>query len=692
MRRVLTSASRFSRLVPTAAMLAAIACSETTTPPVPTKLAFTVQPVNTTAGRPITPAVIVVVQDADGNTVTTATNTVTLAIGTIPPTAGLAGTTTVAAVNGVATFSDLSIKDAGTGYTLSAASPNLTSATSTPFDVVTGPPAKLTFTVQPVTTIARTPMPTLVVAVQDAAGNTVNAGNSITLTIGTNPGHGSLSGPTIVTAVNGVATFSGVSISNPGIGYTFIARALFAGGTNVNVTSIPFDMVTGPATKLGFTVQPVTTSPGAKLTPAVAVAVQDLAGNTVIAATKSITVALGTNAGSGTLSGTTTVAVVNGVATFSDLSIDNSGAGYTLTAAAANLSGGISAAFDIRDPLVFATVTAGYFHSCGVTTSGVGYCWGDNSFGQLGDGTLTQSTVPVAVSGGLTFAMVGAGRNHTCGATTGGVGYCWGDRSNGRLGTGTLIQSTVPAAVSGGLTFAAASAGYSHTCGLTTGGVGYCWGDNSQNQLGDGTTTQSTVPVAVSGGLTFASVSPGRYLTCGLSTSGLGYCWGLKDGGWVGESNVPAAVPGALTFASVSGGGFHACGLTTSGVAYCWGLNDNFQLGTGTANSSSAPVAVLGGLTFATISAGNRHTCGVTTSGVAYCWGDNFSGNLGNGTTNTSDRPVAVAGGLTFASVSAGRFHTCGVTTSGAAYCWGSNGGKLGDGTTLDSLVPVPVR
>jgi hypothetical protein len=163
------------RHLATAAVLGALACHEPPTPPiVATTLAFTVQPASTAAGTTITPAVAVVVQDAAGNTVTTATNSITVAIGSNAGGGTLSGTTTVAAVNGVATFSNLRIDNVGAGYTLSAASPNLTSATSIPFAVVTGPAAKLAFTDQPaVTTAGATITPAVTVAVQDVAGNTI---------------------------------------------------------------------------------------------------------------------------------------------------------------------------------------------------------------------------------------------------------------------------------------------------------------------------------------------------------------------------------------------------------------------------------------------------------------------------------------------------------------------------------------
>src|SRR5207247_137635 len=159
----------------------------------------------------------------------------------------------------------------------------------------------------------------------------------------------------------------------------------------------------GAAGKLVFTVQPSNAPAGAAITPAVQVAVQDAQGNTVTTATTSITVAIGTNPGSGTLAGTTTVAAVNGVATFANVSINSPGTGYTLTASATTLTGASSSSFNIT-ALTFAAVRAGGGVTCGVTPAGAAYCWGANGGGQLGNGTQINSPTPVAVSGGLTFA------------------------------------------------------------------------------------------------------------------------------------------------------------------------------------------------------------------------------------------------------------------------------------------------
>jgi alpha-tubulin suppressor-like RCC1 family protein len=303
------------------------------------------------------------------------------------------------------------------------------------------------------------------------------------------------------------------------------------------------------------------------------------------------------------------------------------------------------------DGLLFRQVSAGFHHSCGVTSDNRAYCWGQNLFGQLGDGTTSDQPTPVAVGGGLEFRQVSAGARHTCGVTRGYVAYCWGSNASGQLGDGTITNRLTPVAVAGGLRFrqVSASANGDHTCGVTPGNVAYCWGSNFNAQLGDGTTNNfRPTPVAVAGGLRFRQVSVG---------------------------------------------GVHTCGVATGNLAYCWGDNEFGQLGDGTTITRRTPVAVAGGLRFSQVSAGeNFHSCGVTSANRAYCWGTNFNGELGDGTTTDRLTPVAVVGGLQFRQVSAGLVHTCGVATGDLAYCWGYNGfGALGDGTTSPHFTPVAV-
>ena len=366
--------------------------------------------------------------------------------------------------------------------------------------------------------------------------------------------------------------------------------------------------------------------------------------------------------------------------------------------------------------LDLASVDAGTFHSCGLTSSGTAYCWGNNHTGILGVGGTTEtcasfvggevscSAVPKPVSGGLAFISLSVANGFTCGLTTSSEAYCWGANSTGRLGNGTTVTGATPEAVSGGLTFASLSAGAGHTCGLTPSGDAYCWGANDFGQLGTTSVSEtceddfvgsipcSTVPVPVSGDLIFASISAGGVHTCGLTSSGEAYCWGdnvlgqLGNGATVGynPNPTPFAVSGGLTFASLSTGGPDTCGVTISGTAYCWGSNAQGQLGIGFSDQlpHPTPELVLGGLTFASVSAGVDYMCGVTTNGEAYCWGLDWDGTLGNSTIGDMSAPVPVSGGLTFASVSASWFHTCGLTTSREAYCWGSNFlGQLGIGT-----------
>jgi alpha-tubulin suppressor-like RCC1 family protein len=554
---------------------------------------------------------------------------------------------------------------------------------------------RLVFTVEPnATTATAAIFPAVQVTARDASGNTVTSfKNKVSMVIGHNPTGGVLFGGS-ATATNGVATFTNLIIGKAGTGYTLIATY-----GKLADTSVAFNVAL-PATQLIFSVQPSTTSQGATISPAVQVTALDKKGNLAEGYRQNVTVAIGANPppGTGTLDGTKTVTFVHGVATFSDLSIDMVGSGYTLRATSLKLAD-TSAAFDITvASLRFTSVSAGNQTTCAVTADGKAYCWGDNTYGQVGDGTMIERMVPVPVSGGLTFAAVSAGELKTCGVTLSGAAYCWGRGDGGGLGNGLTSNASVPVAVSGDLTFASVSAaGQGYSCGVTTGEEAYCWGYGAFYTLGTGNNGSSTTPVPVSGGLTFASVSTSNQHSCGLTTSKMGYCWGQNGIGQLGDGTTntgraPVAIVGDYSFVSLAAGGSHTCGVTTtgeasSGPAYCWGNGNAGQLGNGTTTENQVatpvPAEVVGGLTFTSVSAGGSHTCGLTTSEAAYCWGLGSDGQLGNNTfTFTQNSPVAVSGEYSFASVSAGTNHVCGVTTAGVTYCWGSNGsGELGNGT-----------
>jgi len=367
---------------------------------------------------------------------------------------------------------------------------------------------------------------------------------------------------------------------------------------------------------------------------------------------------------------------------------------------AATSEGKSGSAAVTADLISFGSISAGLYHSCAVTPAGAAYCWGWGGDGQLGTGFRTpfrapraSLQTPLAVTGGRTFATIAAGSGRSCGVTTIGEAYCWGENSSGQLGDGSRTSSLVPVPVTGGQQFASVTLGAYHTCGVTTTNAAYCWGVNSSSQLGDGSTTFSPSPVLVAGDLLFQSVRAGLFHTCGVTIAQVGYCWGYNLDGQVGDGTsafavaTPVAVAGDHSFASVAAGWAHSCAMTPAGAAYCWGVSD--RLGDGSGQDHPIPVPVAGGLSFATaggaMSAGQESSCALTPAGAAYCWGHNDLGELGDGSTTGRSEPVQVTGGLSFAMISVGTFHTCGVTTGAVAFCWGTNNsGQLG-ATTAQS-------
>jgi alpha-tubulin suppressor-like RCC1 family protein len=426
-----------------------------------------------------------------------------------------------------------------------------------------------------------------------------------------------------------------------------------------------------------------------------------------------------TPSGSGAVLPASSVTNVDGIATTTLTAGASAGMGVvtaTVGTAPAEVTG--SATFTVGSVLqvLQESLVLGALHSCGVTTTGSPYCWGYGEVGQLGYGAPANQHVPVAVSlpDGVTgMASLTAGSAHTCGLTSSGVPWCWGYNVVGQLGDNSDVDRYVPVAVSlpSGVTgFTSLAAGSLHTCGLTSAGEVYCWGWNELGQLGNTSTLYSLTPLAVGlpNGVTgFVRIAAGDDHTCALTTVGAAYCWGKNWSGQLGnnsqaDSFIPVAVnlPSGVTgFASITAGENHTCALTGGGTAYCWGSGAFGQLGNNQLASSLSPAAVVLPVAvtgFSSLTAGGNHTCGLSSAGAAYCWGWNNHGQLGDNSLVSTQTPVAVSvpSGVTgFAKLAAGSLHSCGISNTGAAWCWGQNNfGQVGDNTQVDRLTPQPVN
>lgn len=377
---------------------------------------------------------------------------------------------------------------------------------------------------------------------------------------------------------------------------------------------------------------------------------------------------------------------------------------------------------ELRIPGAFreaSQLSAGTQHSCAVA-GGVAVCWGNNQIGQLGDGSLTARTSPIAVEGllvGRTVTAVSAGSTHSC-AIADSRAYCWGSGSGGQLGHGATGWSAVPVAVGGALANATVtdiSAG-SHTCAVAEGRA-YCWGSRYDGVLGDGQTTGSaTSPQLVGGaltGLTVTRVLAVSGLSCaiahppGAPLATTVYCWGTGASGQLGNgattaSLTPTAVTmtGALagrTVTEIAAASFDFGVVTVCVIAdadpFCWGGGGYGQLGNGSTGDSSVPVAVTTGAAIApgtttAIDVGTRISCAVA-DGAAYCWGTRA--DTSSSTPVTVDTSGALAG-MPIHDIGFGSTHGC-VIADVALHCWGGSTSSplLGNGTTGTSAVPVPV-
>ena len=343
-------------------------------------------------------------------------------------------------------------------------------------------------------------------------------------------------------------------------------------------------------------------------------------------------------------------------------------------------------------------IAAGFMHTCALRANGSVACWGNNHSGQLGDGSTTDSATPRDVPGLAEVTALATGSDHTCALRSDGSVACWGSNASGQLGDNSAsTSSAVPVAVTGLNNATALAARQTHTCALRADGSVACWGSNINGELGNDAMTESRSPVTVAGISNAAAIAVGSTFSCALHDDGSADCWGYGEDGQLGNGSAissphPVRVNLQGTATALTAGAAHACALLMTGDVACRGSNSIGELGNGLMSPATTPVAVSDLASARRIAAGLNHTCAVTLQGGVACWGFNGAGQLGNGSTVNTNVPVAVSNLSDVTDIAAGGGHTCALQTNGTVACWGNNQyGALGDGSTVQRNTPVQV-
>lgn len=360
-------------------------------------------------------------------------------------------------------------------------------------------------------------------------------------------------------------------------------------------------------------------------------------------------------------------------------------------------------------------LAASSIHLCVITRERGVRCLGENSSGQLGDGSISNRAAPIdVVNLAQGVVEITVSTLHTCALLADGRVKCWGNDGNAQLGDQFEPAQVTPVDVVGLNTGTAAdvtsiAAGWAHTCAVTAAGAAKCWGYDDSGQLGDNSPygyiySPAAVrprPVDVTSLSTgVRSISTGDKHSCALMADARVKCWGTMADP-VNLSRPPfrlglvptdvVGLPAGVT--SVSSGSYHACALTESSDVWCWGTNEFGQLGHA-GQSTITPIRVAGLAGTASISAGGRHTCALSRTGQVKCWGHNSNGQLGDDSEVSRPEPADVAGlASDIIAITSGPQHTCSLNSAGGVKCWGNNTqGQLGDGSSgFRSRTPVDV-
>jgi alpha-tubulin suppressor-like RCC1 family protein len=348
----------------------------------------------------------------------------------------------------------------------------------------------------------------------------------------------------------------------------------------------------------------------------------------------------------------------------------------------------------------YSTDLANMFIPRALFSQGGLWTWGNNSFGALGDNTITHRSSPVqTISGGNNWRQVVAGGYQSAAIKTDGTLWLWGANGSGSLGDNTTIYRSSPVqTVAGGTNWKRVAMG-GCTAAIKTDGTLWLWGAGYYGRLGNNATTSRSSPVqTVAGGTNWKQVSCGYDTTAAIKTDGTLWLWGSNYWGNLGDNTLThksspvQTVSAGTNWKQVDVGHDFVAAIKTDGTLWTWGNNSYGELGDNTTVDKSSPVqTVAGGTNWKQGAAASSHTAAIKTDGTLWTWGINFSGQLGDNTVAQRSSPVqTVAGGTNWKQVTVAIDNSGAIKTDGTLWIWGKGfPGQLGDNTTVNKSSPV---